>query len=121
MSDLGRSEKAAGAGAVVAAALASMCCILPLGLGAVGTGWFFFCLAVADSPRNSLTNSRTVRSRSSWEIYAAISRSRCVVVYQCAEVGFDGPHFFQVGFVASTLACFPYQLVVRLRCGFNHV
>jgi copper chaperone CopZ len=30
------SEKAAGARAVVAAALASMCCILPLGLGAIG-------------------------------------------------------------------------------------
>lgn len=29
-------EKAAGAGAVVSAALASMCCILPVGLGAVG-------------------------------------------------------------------------------------
>ena len=28
--------KAAGAGAVVAAALASMCCILPVGLGAIG-------------------------------------------------------------------------------------
>lgn len=30
------SEKAAGASAVVSAALASMCCILPLGLGTVG-------------------------------------------------------------------------------------
>ena len=29
-------DKAAGAGAIVAAALASMCCILPLGLGAIG-------------------------------------------------------------------------------------
>jgi len=29
-------EKAAGAGAVLSAALASLCCILPVGLGAVG-------------------------------------------------------------------------------------
>ncbi len=36
MSELGTPEKAAGAGAVLAAALASMCCILPLGLGAIG-------------------------------------------------------------------------------------
>ncbi len=36
MSELGTPEKAAGAGAVLAAALASMCCILPLGLGALG-------------------------------------------------------------------------------------
>lgn len=36
MAELGTREKAAGAGAVIAAALASMCCILPLGLGAIG-------------------------------------------------------------------------------------
>ena len=36
MGEPGTREKAAGAGAVVAAALASMCCILPLGLGAIG-------------------------------------------------------------------------------------
>lgn len=32
----GTREKAVGIGAVLAAALASMCCILPLGLGAIG-------------------------------------------------------------------------------------
>lgn len=36
MAESGTREKAAGAGAVIAAALASMCCILPLGLGAIG-------------------------------------------------------------------------------------
>ena len=36
MGEMGTREKAAGAGAVVAAALASMCCILPLGLGTIG-------------------------------------------------------------------------------------
>jgi hypothetical protein len=34
--DVGAREKGMAAGAVVAAALASMCCILPLGLGAIG-------------------------------------------------------------------------------------
>jgi mercuric ion transport protein len=36
MVEPGTREKVAGAGAVVVAALASMCCILPLGLGAIG-------------------------------------------------------------------------------------
>jgi copper chaperone CopZ len=36
MGELGTGEKLAGGGAVVAAGLASMCCILPLGLGALG-------------------------------------------------------------------------------------
>ncbi len=36
MDDLDTREKAVGAGAVIAAAVASMCCILPAGLGAIG-------------------------------------------------------------------------------------
>ncbi len=51
MSELGTREKAAGAGAVVAAGLASMCCILPIALGAVGlsavVGWLDYVLLPA--------------------------------------------------------------------------
>jgi copper chaperone CopZ len=41
MADPGRREKRAGGAAVVAAGLASMCCILPLALGAIGLSGAF--------------------------------------------------------------------------------